>query len=134
MACPWFYPLERLGPAQSILPLVDAWAGECRAPGREPLSPERSVLLASCNLGYARAACRRVPDGGPDAVRFSVSRHCGAAVSLCCVVERDYLPFGRADLEYDAHSRSFTVPHPDPNVGRQARAYLESYLFRKDVS
>jgi hypothetical protein len=134
MACPWFYPLERLGPAESVLPLVDAWAGECRAPGCDAVRPERSTLLDCCNMGYARAACRLVPAGGPDAVRFSVTRHKGAAVGLCCVVERDYLPFGGAALEFDTQALRFAVPHPDPNLDRQARAYLESYLLRKRLS
>ncbi len=134
MACPWFYPRERLGPAGSPLPLGDAWAGECRAPGYQGAVPDRAALLGNCNLGYARSACPRVPTGGADAVRWAVTRHRGDAVSICCVLERDHLPFERAALEYDAAAGRFTVPHPDPNVARQARAYIQSYLVRKQRS
>lgn len=131
MACPWFFPLERLGSAESILPLGDVWGGECRAPGMEPAAPERSALLRHCNLGYARGACRRIPAHGADAVRFAVARDEAGAVSLCCVLERDYLPYGRADLRYDVEAGRFTEPHPELMLARQARAYLESYLLRK---
>lgn len=131
MACPWFYPIKRLGPADSILPLGDGWAGECRAPGCEAAAPGRAELLANCNLGYARAACNRVPADGPDAVRWAVSRDDGATIGLCCIIERDYLPAARADLEYDAAAARFTTAHPDAVVAQQARAYVESYLTRK---
>ncbi|HWQ57207.1 MAG TPA: hypothetical protein VN442_26210 [Bryobacteraceae bacterium] len=130
MACPCFYPTERLGPARSILPLGDAWAGECRVSGCEPAACEGTRLLKSCNLGYARGACGRFPLEGPDAVRFSITRRTAAVVSVCCVVEREYLPFSRSTIVYDADGRRFVVPHPDPTIGQQALAYVETYLLR----
>lgn len=133
MACPWFYPVERLGGARSIMPLGDAWAGECRAPGH-PAVPDRHVLLDCCNLGYAVSRCPRFPaQDGPDAVRFSIAGHRGNIVSLCCVLEKGYLPFARAGIEFDTGGGCST-PYPDPNVQRQACAYLESYLLRKNSS
>lgn len=134
MGCPWFYPRERLGSAESPLPLGDVWAGECRAPGHQGDVPDRAALVRYCNLGYARPACPRVPAGGADAVRWAVSRHQGETIGICCVLERDHLPYERAELEYDTAAGRFTVPHPNRNVAQQARAYLESYLLRKQRS
>lgn len=134
MACPWFFPVERLGTAESMLPLGDVWNGECRAPGMEPAAPDRAGLIRNCNLGYARGVCRRVPAEGADAVRFAIACHEGPTVNLCCVLEREYLPFSRLDLNYDVEAGRFTAPQPEAVIARQARAYLESYLLRKNRS
>jgi hypothetical protein len=132
MACPWFYPLERLGAARSIMPLGDAWEGECRASGGEASVPDRARLLESCNMGYARPACPRFPEnGGPDAVRFAVAAHREGRVRLDCVHEKDYLPFGRAALDWDLAGGRFGAPPADALLARQAWAYLSSYLLRK---
>jgi hypothetical protein len=134
MACPWFYPLERLGAAPSVLPLGDAWDGECRAPGADPAVSDRAALLHCCNMGYAGAICSRFAASGPDAVRFAVVSDSGGVVSLCCITERGYLPFGRAALAYDTRAGVFTAPHPDANIARQAWAYVNSYIARKKNS
>ena len=132
MACPWFYPLERLGAARSIMPLGDAWEGECRAPGGESAALDRRRVLECCNMGYARGKCPRFPgNGGPDAVRFAVASHRDGFVRLSCVLEKDFLPFGRAALAWDLEGRRFTAPHADPRIDRQAWAYVSSYLLRK---
>jgi hypothetical protein len=134
MACPWFYPQKRLGASASILPLGDAWDGECRAPGAEAGVNDRGTLVRCCNMGYAGASCARFRASGPDAVRFAVVSDSGGLVSLSCITEKAYLPFGRAALAYDARAEVFTVPHPDPNIGRQAWAYVNSYISRKQNS
>jgi hypothetical protein len=85
-----------------------------------------------CNLGYARGRCPHFPEGaGPDALRFAVARHSGSLVSLCCVAEKDYLPFSRAALEFDIASKSFTAPPVDAILERQAWAYVTSFIHRK---
>ncbi len=116
------------------MPLGDAWSGECRARAGEPFTPERAALLERCNMGYARGGCARFADnGGPDAARFAVTRHEAAAVTLCCVLEKDYLPFSRAGFSYSLAERRFTAGHPDACIERQAWAYLQSYLLRKNA-
>jgi hypothetical protein len=131
MACPWFYPVERLGAAESIMPLGDVWGGECRAPGLAQAEFERRFVIDCCNLGYARAKCRRFPAGaGPDAVRFAITNHCEASISVCCVSEKDYLPFARISLEYDVAAGRFMAPGPDAVLERQAWAYVSTFLLR----
>lgn len=83
-------------------------------------------------MGYARGRCARFPEGnGPDAVRFSVSRHCDGRVRIFWVRERDHHPFDHGTLEYSIAERVFTEAPADDAVPGQARAYIESYLRRK---
>jgi hypothetical protein len=104
-----------------MLPLGELWSGECRAVPGAP----RTADHACCNMGYARGSCERFPeDAGPDAVRFSICRHEGEAVSIQYVLERDHLPFAHGRLEHPAVTESELLT-------RQARAYVESYLRRK---
>ena len=135
MACPCFYPGRRLGPPRSIVPLGDLWSGQCRAPGREPASPDRHTLLERCNLGYARGKCAWFPEAGcPDAVRFTVARDSGSVVSIACMMERDYLPCEGLAFDYDTARGAFTTPPADRNLERQAAAYVASYLLRKQTA
>jgi len=136
MACPYFCPsipqAAASGPQNAMLPLGDAFAGECHAvPGR-PWQPDPATSRPLCNLGYARGRCDRFPaDAGPDAVRFTISRDTGAALSLYYVLERDHHPFAHGPLEYSLQSASFS-PHPaSALLQTQARAYVTSYLRRK---
>ena len=55
-------------------------------------------------------------------------------VSLCCIIEKEYLPFGRAALDWDIAERRFLSPPPDQGTGRQAWAYVASYLARKQLA
>jgi hypothetical protein len=112
-----------------MVPLGDLWTGECRAPGRS----EGAESTELCNLGYARGRCARFPDnGGPDAVRFSVARPTGEAVSVRFAVERGYLPHEHGTLVFSTGGRCLTVPAPEGPLRRLAEAYLESYLSRKN--
>ena len=116
------------------MPLGDVWSGECRAPGAQGAVPDRHALLECCNLGYARGKCGRFSGAGPDAVRFAVTDHAAGVVSLCCIIEKEYLPFGRAALDWDIAERRFLSPPPDQGTGRQAWAYVASYLARKQLA
>ena len=126
MSCPYFYPVKaRSGSA--TLPLGDSWSGFCRA---IPDSAH-SVSDGCCNLGYARGNCVRFPAGdGPDAVRFTISRHESASLSIYYVIERDHHPFAHGALEYSFAAGSFTAAPEPETVARQAHAYVESYLRR----
>ena len=137
MSCPYFYPVEALanaGPKCALLPLGDAWGGVCRAVPELPWEPGPATLRPLCNLGYARGACTRFPAGdGPDAVRFAISRNDGESLLLRYVLERDHLPFAHGTIEYSTGKGAFTGPGADELgevAGRQARAYVDSYLRR----
>lgn len=138
MACPYFYPLEPRSRASDVrdamLPLGDSWAGMCRAAADSPTPPEEGALRPLCNLGYARETCSRFPSsaGGPDAVRFTISRDGGDSIGLYYVIERDHHPFAHGRLEYAAAAGALAGA-PDDLLARQALAYLESYRRRKSA-
>ncbi len=115
------------------MPLGDVWSGQCRAPGLDQAGRERRFVIDCCNLGYARGRCARFPAGnGPDAVRFAVTSHRATTVSLCCVSEKDHLPFARIALEYDVPAGRFTALLPDAILERQAWAYVNTFLLRTE--
>ncbi len=134
MSCPYFDPVAPQvggsGPESAMLPLGDAWTGICRAVPDQPWQPDHATLGRCCNLGYARGHCARFPrDDGPDAVRFAVSGDDGATVQLYYVIERDHHPFAPGPLEHT----SAGVPEASPLLARQAQAYAQSYLRRKEA-
>ena len=117
-----------------MLPLGDDWVGLCRAISGQPWEPDQASLASFCNLGYARGSCPRFPeeaDGGPDAVRFTISRDDGRTVEVYYVVERDHHPFAHGGLEFLRAGAAFAVPPPAEILHRQALAYVTSYLRRK---
>ncbi len=120
MACPYFYPRERLGengwPDAPRLPLVEFWSGECRA--GEGGTPEADVLRECCNVGYARGRCGRFPqDAQADAVRFSAAPSGDGILRLRYVLERDHFPVRHGS------------PDDAPDIlRRQAEAFAASFL------
>lgn len=118
-----------------MLPLGGCWSGVCRAAPELPLEPDEALLRPVCNMGYARGRCVRFPArSGPDAVRFTVRADDGSSVRIYYVVERDHHPFAHGPLEYSRALGSLVEPPPDGNLGRQAQAYVNSYLRRKTES
>jgi hypothetical protein len=138
MACPYFYPVEaRAGSA--TLPLGAWWKGVCvavpGAPQAEAGAAGGSWCDTNCNLGYARGECARFPAGeGPDAVRFTISSHENTAIRIYYVMERDHHPFAHGRLEYSPAAAGFVTPPETATLERQAQAYVESYLRRKEES
>lgn len=137
MACPYFYPLERRAedtdPRSAMLPLGDAWTGQCHAVSGSAPHPEPETSPRACWLGYARGHCSHFPqrDAGPDAVRFTLSGDDGVSLRLYYVLERDHHPFAHGPLEYSMKSGRFDAA-PSPQIlRRQAEAYVQSYLRRK---
>jgi hypothetical protein len=138
MACPYFYPVEAHA-GSAMLPLGDWWKGVCHA---VPGAPQADAGAAGangcdtfCNLGYARGRCARFPEGeGPDAVRFTISSHESTAIHIYYVVERDHHPFAHGRLEYSPAAAGFVTAPDTATLERQARAYVESYLRRKEES
>jgi hypothetical protein len=133
VACPWFYPLDRLADAAGASlpgPLGACWSGECQAaPGG--WQPDGDTGRRLCNFGYAREHCPRVPRDGADAIRFSVARDDGGIIGLQWVIEKDHLPFAHGRLEYSRAEGGFHGKHEDARLSRQAEAYVISYLHAK---
>ena len=94
---------------------------------------DESALRPLCNLGYARGVCPRFPtdDGGPDAARFTIRQDDGASLRLYYVLERDHQPFAHGPLEFPLDRDGPTTAPAGSLTGRQARAYVASYLRRK---
>ena len=129
MACPYFDPGERLPGSRGSL--GDLYAGLCRADAGSDWQPDVQTVQDRCNLGYARGRCGHFPEGhGPDAVRFSVSKHEEAAIRVLYSVECDHRPYSNGLLEYSTQSGAFVGALPDASLERLGAAYVRSYLRR----
>ena len=114
-----------------MLPLGDAWEGECRAIPELPCEPDQFTLLNHCNMGYARGCCARFPAvDGPDAARFTISADGPETVGVYYVLERDHRPWAHGPLEYSRAAGDFTGRPADEGTLALARAYVASYLRR----
>jgi hypothetical protein len=136
MACPYFYPVARLDNREWTVaprwPLGDAYRGECRA-GEEPFQPDEKLERETCNVGYGRGCCGNFPDeSDADAARFHITGDSGAALSVQYIFEKGWWPLRHGVMEYSSATKSFTDAPPDLILGRQASAFAESYLRRRD--
>ena len=132
MACPFFYPTERVSlgwPFPARLPLGAGFAGTCRA-GLEEFTPSEVELRDFCNLGYPDGCPRLPSERCADNVRFAVARDEDSRIVLHYVSERLHQPVEYGRLEYDCQSQSWLAPMRDPCLQRQAECYLEVYLER----
>ena len=135
MACPYFRtvkPRSQTGNSRTaMLPLGDAWEGDCGAAPDAPWQPDDSTLLSLCNMGYARGHCARFPaDHGPDAVRFTIAGDAAGQIHVYYVLERDHHPWSHGPLEYSRAGGAFADSSAGAATLRLARAYVESYLRR----
>jgi hypothetical protein len=136
MACPYFYPVARLdGREWAVaprLPLGDAYGGECRAPG-EPFQPDEEFERRTCNAGYGREGCGHFPaESEADAVRFHILLDSGPSLRIQFVIEKGWWPLRHGVMEYSSTEKIVTDPSFDPILERQASAFAESYLRRRD--
>ncbi len=132
MPCPYFSPERRLGPPRTFVPLGDLWAGSCVADGAA-VQPDEGTVSSLCNMGYARGRCPCYPEGGAaDAVRFSLAADRGGIISVRFAVERAYLPLAHGTLVFSRGTLKTAPPQEAPLVARQAEAYVESYLHRRN--
>ena len=132
MACPYFYPVVRFDSGEWAipprLPLGDPYTGECRA-ATTPIQPGESLIRDVCNVGYGRKRCEHFPDSGQaDSIRFNILEDKGVSIRLHYVFERGCWPGDSGVLECSGGS----VTSSDPILERQAAAFLESYLRRRD--
>lgn len=148
MACPYFMPVARLEngawPHPARLPLGGGWSGHCTAPGHEDAAPSQDILESFCNLGYASGCGWAPAKRACDAVRFAVAApetppadsgdtgQGGARfLRITYVYERDHLPAGQGELEFDLAGSKWIRPHQDLRMQRMAECFLESYLKKK---
>ena len=157
MACPYFMPVAKLEngnwPHPARLPLGAGWSGHCTAPGHEGKTPQKDVLEAFCNLGYASSCSWSPADRLWDAVRFAVSAPLDAAsrkdgrdktqgaasapanvLILHYVCERDHRPVEHGDLAFDLSYSTWQRQHSNPSIQKMAQCFLESYLKKKPSS
>ena len=132
MACPYFSPTDplpwkfwrgRLRP-----PLGELYDGHCSAGPTQPYRPSTGHLAECCNLGYARGKCDRMPAGGPDAVRFSVTKRAGTADRVIQVIETEGQLDDSDSVEFEASGQVQLSAAGSPAIERQAEAFLRSYL------
>jgi hypothetical protein len=135
MACPYFHavkPRTQTDHSRSaMLPLGDAWEGDCRAIPASPFEPDEATLLSYCNMGYARGCCSRFPAGdGPDAARFTIAGDDAAGLHVYYVLERDHHPWSHGPLEFSQAGADFLGPPAGELTIGLARAYVASYRRR----
>ena len=136
MACPFFFPDVRLETNSWIvpprLPLGDPYTGECRA--RETVyRPDEARLRENCNVGYCRDRCDRFPPEAPaDAIRFHIAGETNSLIQIQFVFEKDCWPQSHGRLELGCAARVFTSGPEGVVLRKQALAFAESYLRRRD--
>jgi hypothetical protein len=151
MACPYFRAVKPRRQTDrsrsSMLPLGDAWDGDCLAIPDSPCEPDEITLLSYCNMGYARGCCARFPNGdGPDAARFTIAADGPETLRVYYVLERNHHPWAHGPLEFAVSPATAPCGHGSERpsdtgtaVANQsvseatlglARAYVESYLRR----
>jgi hypothetical protein len=93
--------------------------------------PDAETLRELCNLGNART-CKRFPkETGPDAIRFSIASDQDSVLKIFFVRARDHATVDHGVLEYQG-GRFLNGSDPSELLRKQARAYAESYLRRKN--
>ena len=91
-------------------------------------------MLNCCNMGYSAGKCGCFPSGEADSVRFAVASDSGTVIHIRWVQERDHLPAAYGSAEYRRHSGEFAPLLASETLTAQARAYVTSYLRRRDAA
>lgn len=133
VACPFFYPTERVSlgwPFPARLPLGAGFAGTCHAGGAES-TPSETEVRDFCNLGYAEGCSRLPAERSADNLRFAVARDADSRIVLHYVSERFHEPVEYGRLEYDCGMKSWLAPMRDCCLQRQAECFVGVYLERR---
>jgi hypothetical protein len=136
MACPYFFPTERFAesawPKHPRLPLGDPYNGICRADPMRERSPAAQTLRECCNVGRASHRCSHFPkEDGPDAIRYSVASDAEDVIRIFYVAERANRSVDHGTVEFETATGLFRDGPAGETLEKQARAYVESYLRRK---
>ncbi len=134
MCCPYFDPSERFDRISWVnpprMPLGDPYRGVCLAGPGGP-APDTDTLRELCNFGYARGRCGSFTmDDAPDAVRFSIVEDADGTIELHYILEKHHAPHQHGRMRF-APDGVLCGTSDGGLLGRQARAYIGSYLRRK---
>jgi len=138
VACPYFYPVERIHDGAWIqpprLPLGAPYSGLCRAVEGDAFEPAENALRECCNTGYARGRCTRFPvQASVDAFRFSIEAERDDVVEIVFVREREWSPTGYGRAQWIAGMVKCDEAL-DPLIERQMEIFVATYLSRKGGS
>lgn len=85
-----------------------------------------------CNVGYGRHSCEQFPQGSTaDAIRFHVAKDADSLIQIQYIFEKDCWPGERGTFDYSS-PQQFSAAVADETLRRQAEAFLESYVRRRD--
>jgi hypothetical protein len=135
VACPYFYPVERIHDGAWIqpprLPLGGPYSGVCRAVEGDLFQPGESALRECCNIGYARGRCVRFPaQAVVDALRFSIEADADNVIEIVFVREKEWSPSGYGRAQWSAGMMTCDQAL-DPLIERQMEIFVANYLARK---
>jgi hypothetical protein len=132
VACPYFYPVERVDDGTWIkpprLPLGAPYRGFCQSVDGQRFEPDARGVRECCNTGYARGRCARFPDRAPaDALRFSIEADANGVIEIVFIFEAAWSParFGRAQWSEGAIRCEEAL---DPVLRRQMEIFISNYL------
>jgi len=135
VACPYFYPVDRLDDGTWMkpprLPLGALYRGLCHSVEGQQFEPDARAARECCNTGYARGKCARFPDHAvTDALRFSIEADANGVIEVVFVLEAGWSParFGRAQWIRGALRCEEAL---DPVLRRQMEVFIVNYLERR---
>ena len=127
MACPFFFPLEKLETENWLhaprVPLGDLYRGECRA--------QASLIVSTdyCNNGYGRGHCEFFPaEAAADAFRFHLIADHGDRLEIQYVLEKACWPVENGVLNIASDEVG-----AEDILRQQAVSFAASY-WRRDQS
>ena len=138
MACPYFFPVERVETdpwAHSPrMPLGAEFHGFCEADPANPREPDIVVQRTICNSGYGRGCCQDFPADAPaDAVRFTpTSGGTGAEVRMVFVLERNHSPIQHG--AFVLRAGRVQGEFPDARLERQAEVFASQCIRTKALA
>ena len=85
-----------------------------------------------CNTGYGRHSCEQFPtSSAADAIRFHVAQDAGELIHIQFIFEKECWPAQRGTADFSVKN-GFSDGLPDKILRRQAEAFVESYLKRRN--
>ena len=82
-------------------------------------------------MGYAKTCSRLPAERHADAVRFVLGEEHDGLVRVLFTCEREHLPAGHGELEYEIASASWVQQHHDLRIQRMAECYVAAQRSRR---